>query len=759
VKTRRSKLGLSIIAGGLSFVGSANAVDLIINGSFENFGGSEWKYFNTYNYSPAYSFFTGPPVPGSENPGASWSWQHGSAFGSWANFVTPTNEADHLQFNLIYADSQTVSLTNAVTATAIDTGLGQYMFSSWLASYGNGVDAPDPEQPYLVLRFFDATATNQIGGNVIFDRTSNNFAVTYANGNTNIPSDLTLDHNWIKYVASGTVPIGARKATVYITRSPNAGRAGTPDTYVDLVKLNVINVNETTVLESLIPADGSLNESPAASVIVTLRDITTQVNTNSIQLRFDGSLVPRSVQKSGVLTTIQYAPPGLLAPLSSHTCSIAWNDNGVPAMSKSNQFQFAVAPYVNIATGPPIYLETFDGVAEGSLPSGWSVTNATDPDLPGLDLNNFHSDSYVDWVVISRSTLSNIWNVPGGADYLSVTKVAPNQAVNNTLVSDLLSNNFILAASSSRFGNQVQTLFTRDYDLSGNTNVYLVFNAIYAQNQDSIGAIEYSIDGGATWLPALYLLDGPDILRDEFGNIDASNTMAFDYSGNATETPPPPGNYGAFIGVARTQWANLGPFLSPRINDDLTGSKRVEAVRLAQADNEPAVRFRIAQAGDNSWYFGIDQFGLYSLTNIAPPLVTAPPASQTIAVGNSGSFNVGAPLGIGPMTFQWRRDGVNLVGKTNQILPLLNVQLADAGNYDVLVTNPGGSATSSPPALLSVFNPISVSQQGANIVIHWSGNALLSADELTGPWTPIVGAARPYQVPAPFDAKKFYRAE
>ena len=287
-----------------------------------------------------------------------------------------------------------------------------------------------------------------------------------------------------------------------------------------------------------------------------------------------------------------------------------------------------------------------------------------------------------------------------------MTKVAPNQAVNNTLVSDLLSNNFILAASSSRFGNQVQTLFTRDYDLSGNTNVYLVFNAIYAQNQDSIGAIEYSIDAGVTWLAALYLLDGPDILRDELGNLDASNTMAFDYSGNATETPPPPGNYGAFIGVDRTQWANLGPFLSPRINDDLTGSKRVEAVRLAQADNAPAVRFRIAQAGDNSWYFGIDQFGLYSLTNIAPPLVTAPPASQTIAVGNSGSFNVGAPIGIGPMTFQWRRDAVNLVGKTNQILPLANVQLADAGNYDVVVTNPGGSVTSSPPALLTVINPI-----------------------------------------------------
>jgi hypothetical protein len=493
---------------------------------------------------------------------------------------------------------------------------------------------------------------------------------------------------------------------VYITRSPNADRSGTPDTYVDLVKLNVININDTTVLDIAAPADGSPNNGPAASVVVTLRDVATQVNTNSIQLRFDGTPVTPSIQKSGALTTIQFSPSGALAPLSSHTYSVAWGDNGVPVTSKSNQFQFAVAPYLNITTGPPIYLETFDGIAEGSLPAGWSVTNATDADVPGTDLNNFHSDSYLDWVVISRSTLSNVWNAIGGADYISITNVAPNQVVSDALVINLLSNNFILAASSSRPGNQVQTLFTGDYDLTGNTNVYLIFNALYTQNQDSIGSIEYSIDGGTNWLPALYLLDGPDILRDSQGNVDASNTLAFDYSGNAAERPPPPGNYGAFIGVAQSQWANLGPYLSARFDDDLTGSKRVEVVRLAQADNQPAVRFRIAQAGNNSWYFGIDQFGLYSLTNIAPPMIITQPVSQTLAIGNGGSFDVGTPIGVGPISFQWRHDGVNLDGKTSSVLVLANVQVADAGSYDVVVTNPGGSATSSPPALLTVIDPI-----------------------------------------------------
>jgi len=560
------------------------------------------------------------------------------------------------------------------------------------------------------------TATNQVGGNLIFDRTGNTFAVTYADGNTTIPADVSADHNWIKYAATGTVPVGARKATVYITRSPNAGLSGSPDTYVDLVKLNVINVNDTTILDTAVPIDASPNNSPAASVVITLKDISTQVNTNSIQFRFDGSPATPSIQKSGTVTTVQYTPPGVLAPLSSHTYGIAWSDNGSPVTSKSNQFQFAVAPYVNIITGPPLYLETFDGVAEGSLPAGWSATNATDQDIPGLELNNFHSDSYLDWVVISRSTLSNLFTVtPGGADYVSTVNVAPNQVVNNALVTGLISNNFILAASSDRFGNQVQTVFTGDYNLSGKTNVYLLFHNIYAQNQNSLGAVEYSISGGATWLPALYLLDGPDILRDSAGNIDASNTFAFDYSSNLTETPPPPGNYGAFIGVAQGQWAGLGPYLSARVNDDLTGSKRVEVVRLSQADNQAAVRFRIAQAGNNSWYFGIDDFGLYSLTITNRPLIVSAPASQTVAVGNSGSFSASA-IGIGPLTYQWRHNGANLPGKTNTILPLVNVQGSDAGSYDIVVSNPAGSVTSAPSEVLTVINPI------ASVTGQWDFN-------------------------------------
>ena len=44
-------MGLSILAGGLAFVGSANAVDLVVNGSFETTGGCTGAY-GTYPYNP-----------------------------------------------------------------------------------------------------------------------------------------------------------------------------------------------------------------------------------------------------------------------------------------------------------------------------------------------------------------------------------------------------------------------------------------------------------------------------------------------------------------------------------------------------------------------------------------------------------------------------------------------------------------------------------------------------------------------------------
>ena len=457
------------------------------------------------------------------------------------------------------------------------------------------------------------------------------------------------------------------------------------------------------------PANNALGVAAGVIVNATLTDGSVALNTNSVQVTFDGLAVVPTVQKSGATTTVSYDPPGLLAPLSAHTYSLAYNNNGGATPNVTNVYAFTVGPWVNLNLGSPIHLENFDAVAEGALPTGWSVTNLTDSHTPGNDLNDILSDSYLDWVVISRTRLiDNL--IVSNSDFTFATNVRPNQVVNNSPVTSLITSNFIFAVSDRGVTEkQIQYLFTRDYNLSGQNNVYLSFHNIYIQNQDNIAAVEYSIDGGTTWLPGLYLMDGNDLRFNSTGSIDASNTLATTHG----DVPDPValtlsgGAYGQFIGVNSNQWAGLAPYLQTRFDDNTVDSMRVEAFRLPQADNQPAVRFRFVMMGTFGWYFGIDNFGLYSIPSPNGPLVGSPtPTNQTVAVGNAAQISVPAAVGIGPITYQWRRNGVNLARTNNNILSFPIVLPGDGGTYDVVVSNPGGSVTSPPPAsVLNVFNP------------------------------------------------------
>lgn len=70
------------------------------------------------------------------------------------------------------------------------------------------------------------------------------------------------------------------------------------------------------------------------------------------------------------------------------------------------------------------------------------------------------------------------------------------------------------------------------------------------------------------------------------------------------------------------------------MNDNSTESKRVELFRLPQADKQAKVRFRFAHAGTDSWYFGIDDFGIYAIPSApaeAPKLAWAR-AGNTVAL-------------------------------------------------------------------------------------------------------------------------------
>ena len=81
-----------------------------------------------------------------------------------------------------------------------------------------------------------------------------------------------------------------------------------------------------------------------------------------------------------------------------------------------------------------------------------------------------------------------------------------------------------------------------------------------------------------------------------------------------------------------------------------------------------------------------------ALLTVLDPLITNQPVSQLLNAGQTANFSVSA-VGT-PPAYQWRKNGQSLAGVTSPAFSLTNVQWADRGNFDVLVSNQFGCVTS-----------------------------------------------------------------
>jgi hypothetical protein len=396
----------------------------------------------------------------------------------------------------------------------------------------------------------------------------------------------------------------------------------------------VASTTTTPRVLSLSPSNGATNVSPNLEFSASITNGTSQIVTSSLELRVDGALVTPTVLTENELIRVHWTAPALAAAGSEHTWVLTAQDNATPPNTLRAEVRGTVRPYRNLILTNPVVFENFDAVPEGSLPAGWSELGYSSPITESLDFGDLGSAAYRTWTAVDASRFNEGFVTYGNpetvsTDYRRVLSPNPDNVVNDSILSGpLAQGRFLFGNSGYQNGSasQVMYLFTPDFDLTGKTNIHLGFHSLWEQNQDSLAAVEYSINGGQSWLPIAYLLNAGDIITvsNEITGaitIDVEATFTTEYSDVARYVDELGneigGSYGAFIAAPISQ--DLAPFIQGRIDDNPVESKRVEWFRLPAADNQARVRFRFTHAGTDSWYFGIDNFGLYAPTDGSGP--------------------------------------------------------------------------------------------------------------------------------------------
>jgi hypothetical protein len=105
-----------------------------------------------------------------------------------------------------------------------------------------------------------------------------------------------------------------------------------------------------------------------------------------------------------------------------------------------------------------------------------------------------------------------------------------------------------------------------------------------------------------------------------------------------------------------------------------------------------------------------------------PPVITGQPVGGIYLVGTNFSLSAGV-TGAPPVSWQWNTNGVPITGATSSSYTVNNAQTTDSGAYTVIITNPGGSVTSSVASVAVGYAPVILQQPAPFINSIGSSNA------------------------------------
>lgn len=206
------------------------------------------------------------------------------------------------------------------------------------------------------------------------------------------------------------------------------------------------------------------------------------------------------------------------------------------------------------------------------------------------------------------------------------------------------------------------------------------------------------------------------------GGIAISNTVTFsviteypqDTSGNAGETAS------MAIGIADASGATF-EWTKTDVSGVIATTETLTFTNLTLAD---AGQYLITVTQGLSSFIAGATLTVNQVNT--PPFIVTQPANQTITVGQYFTFSVDAS-GTEPLSYQWKKGGVDISGATSNTYTKVNAQSSDAGSYTVQVTNVAGNVTSD-PATLNVNVPPTIITPPASQSVNVGGTFTFSVD-------------------------------
>lgn len=132
-------------------------------------------------------------------------------------------------------------------------------------------------------------------------------------------------------------------------------------------------------------------------------------------------------------------------------------------------------------------------------------------------------------------------------------------------------------------------------------------------------------------------------------------------------------------------------------------------------------------------------------SSASAPVITIQPAARSVVAGGAVSMEASA-IGVPAPSYQWRKNGTAVSGATNATLSLAAAQVADAGAYDVVVSNSAGSVTSSSASLrvaarsyAGVYFGTFASGQGSLALLVRDDNSGVMLGFISGSSIPVIG--------------------